>query len=76
MRNYIDSNNLLALASAGEFEALECLELADRRSATRAKAAAKSKALKAAREWDKEVDNELRIAFDAFEREQRSKDRK
>lgn len=70
MRNYIDSSNLRALASAGDFEALECLELADRRSATRAKAAARSKALKAAREWEKGVQQELRIAFDAFEREQ------
>lgn len=69
MRNYIDSSNLLAIATAGDFEALECLSLADRRSATRAKAAARSKALKAARKWEKEVDNELRIAFDAFERE-------
>lgn len=69
MRNYIDSNNLLRLAEAGDFEALECLELADRRSATRAKAAARSKALKAAREWDKGLQEELRIAFDAFERE-------
>lgn len=70
MKNYIDSNNLRALAEAGEFEALECLELADRRSATRAKAAARSKALKAARKWEKELQEELRIAFDAFEREQ------
>lgn len=70
MRNYIDSNNLRALAEAGEFEALECLELADRRSATRAKAAARSKALKAARKWEKELQEELQIAFDAFEREQ------
>ena len=69
MKHYIDSNNLRALAEAGEFEALECLELADRRSATRAKAAARSKALKAAREWDKGLQEELRIAFDAFERE-------
>lgn len=69
MRNYIDSSNLLMLAEAGDFEALECLSLADRRSATRAKAAARGKALKAARKWEKEVDNELRIAFDAFERE-------
>lgn len=70
MRNYIDSSNLRALASAGEFETLECLELADRRSATRAKAAARSKALKAARKWEKELQEELRIAFDAFERDQ------
>lgn len=69
MRNYIDSSNLLAMATAGDFEALECLNLADRRSATRAKAAKRSKALKAAHKWEKEVDNELRIAFDAFERE-------
>lgn len=70
MKHYIDSNNLRALAEAGEFEALECLELADRRSATRAKAAARSKALKAARKWEKELQEELRIAFDTFEREQ------
>lgn len=70
MKHYIDSNNLRALAEAGEFEALECLELADRRSATRAKAAARSKALKAARKWEKELQEELQIAFDAFEREQ------
>lgn len=70
MRNYIDSSNLLALAEAGDFETLECLELADRRSATRAKAAARSKALKAARNREKEFEEELRIAFDAFEREQ------
>ena len=70
MRNYIDSSNLRALASAGDYETLECLSLADRRSATRAKAAARSKALKAAREWEKGVQQELRIAFDAFERDQ------
>lgn len=70
MRNYIDSSNLLAIAEAGDYETLECLSLADRRSATRAKAAARSKALKAAREWDKGLQEELRIAFDAFEREQ------
>ena len=70
MKNYIDSNNLRLLAEAGDFEALECLTLADRRSATRAKAAARSKALKAARKREKEFEEELRIAFDAFEREQ------
>lgn len=70
MRNYIDNSNLLAIATAGDFEALECLELADRRSATRAKAAARNKAFKAARKWEKELQEELRIAFDAFEREQ------
>ena len=70
MRNYIDSSNLLRLAEAGEFEALECLELADRRSATRAKAAARGKALKAARMSEKGAQAELRIAFDTFEREQ------
>ena len=70
MRNYIDSSNLRALASAGDYETLECLSLADRRSATRAKAAARSKALKAARKWEKELQEELRIAFDAFERDQ------
>lgn len=70
MKNYIDSSNLLMLASAGDFETLECLALADRRSATRAKAAARSKALKAARKAEKEFEEELRIAFDAFEREQ------
>lgn len=70
MKNYIDSNNLLAIAEAGDFETLECLSLADRRSATRAKAAARSKALKAARKAQKEFEEELQIAFDAFEREQ------
>lgn len=70
MRNYIDSSNLLAMATAGDFETLECLNLADRRSANRAKAAARSKALKAARKAEKEFEEELRIAFDAFEREQ------
>lgn len=70
MRNYIDSSNLLMLAEAGDYEALECLTLADRRSATRAKAVARSKALKAARKTEKEFEEELRIAFDAFEREQ------
>lgn len=70
MRNYIDDNNLLAMATAGDFETLECLTLADRRSATRAKAAARSKALKAARKREREFEEELRIAFDAFEREQ------
>lgn len=70
MRNYIDSSNLRLLAETGDFEALECLTLADRRSATRAKAAARSKALKAARKAEKEFKEELRIAFDAFEREQ------
>lgn len=70
MKHYIDSSNLLALAEAGDFETLECLELADRRSATRAKAVARSKALKAARKAEKELEEELRIAFDAFEREQ------
>ena len=70
MRKYIDSSNLLALAEAGNYETLECLSLADRRSATRAKAAARSKALKAARRREKEFEEELRIAFDALEREQ------
>lgn len=70
MKNYIDSNNLRLLAEAGDFEALECLTLADRRSATRAKAVARSKALKAARKTEKEFEEELRIAFDAFGREQ------
>ena len=69
MKNYIDSNNLRLLAEAGDYEALECLTLADRRSATRAKAAARSKALKAARKAEKEFEEELRIAFDAFEHE-------
>ena len=70
MRKYIDSSNLLAIAEAGDFETLECLELADRRSATRAKAVARSRALKAARKAQKEFEEELHIAFDAFEREQ------
>lgn len=70
MKHYIDSSNLLAIAEAGDYETLECLSLADRRSATRAKAAARNKALKAARKWEKELQEELRIAFDAFEREQ------
>lgn len=70
MRNYIDNSNLRMLATAGDFETLECLNLADRRSANRAKAAARSKALKAARKAEKEFEEELRIAFDAFEREQ------
>lgn len=66
MRNYIDSSNLLMLAEAGDFEALECLTLADRRSATRAKAAARSKALKRA---EKELEKELRIAPPPFDHE-------
>ena len=70
MKNYIDRNKLRMLAEAGDYETLECLELADRRSATRAKAAARSKALKAARKAQKEFEEELRIAFNAFEREQ------
>lgn len=70
MKKYIDNSNLLMLASAGDYETLECLSLADRRSATRAKAAARNKALKAARKEKKELEEELRIAFDAFEREQ------
>lgn len=70
MRNYIDNSNLLALAEAGNYETLECLNLADRRSANCAKAAARSKALKAARKAQMEFEEELRIAFDAFEREQ------
>lgn len=66
MKNYIDNNNLRLLAEAGDYEALECLTLADRRSATRAKAAARSKALKKA---EKELGKELRIAPPPFERE-------
>lgn len=69
MKNYIDNSNLLMLAEAGDFEALECLTLADRRSATRAKAVARNKALKAARKAEKEFEEELRIAPPPFERE-------
>lgn len=69
MKNYLDSSNLLMLASAGDFETLECLTLADRRSATRAKAAARNKALKAARKEEKDLEEELRIAPPPFDHE-------
>lgn len=69
MKNYIDSSNLRLLAEAGDYETLECLALADRRSATRAKAVARNKALKAARKAKEELEEELRIAPPPFERE-------